>query len=81
MDPTLEKIIEAVQRLPEVDQIALADSIYMKCNVPWSEDLDLAEGWDEEIAERLRQIDAGEVEMIPWEQVAKEMRELLDDPD
>ena len=30
--------------------------------------------WDEEIARRIRQIDAGEVECVPWDTVMGELR-------
>ena len=78
MDLTRDQIIDAVQALPPADQIAVADAIYMTTRAPWmEEDMALSSEWDKEIAKRLREIDEGKVELIPWEQVEAEMREIL----
>jgi Putative addiction module component len=33
----------------------------------------VAEAWQREIARRLRQIDSGEVDLIPWEEVERRL--------
>ena len=38
----------------------------------------LAKAWDEEIARRIEDMDAGRTESIPYEQVRAEMRALID---
>lgn len=38
----------------------------------------LARAWDEEIARRIEDMDAGRTESIPYEQVRAEMRALID---
>jgi putative addiction module component (TIGR02574 family) len=40
---------------------------------------DVEAAWAEEIARRLRQIDAGEVELVPWEDVKKRLLGTPDD--
>jgi putative addiction module component (TIGR02574 family) len=81
MELSPEQIIEAALRLPPADQIALADTIYLNTKAPWTEDLELPKEWEDEIAKRLQEIDEGKVQMIPWEQVEKEMREIVGDSD
>jgi len=34
---------------------------------------DVTDAWRREISRRLRQIDSGEVELIPWEQVERRL--------
>lgn len=34
---------------------------------------DVAEAWQREIARRLRQIDSGEVDLIPWEDAERRL--------
>ena len=38
----------------------------------------IAKAWDEEIARRIEDMDAGRTESIPYEQVRAEMRALID---
>ena len=40
-------------------------------------DENIEAAWSAEIERRLRQIDAGEVELIPWEEVRAKMHALL----
>ncbi len=48
----------------------LADKLWL--SVHTREEVDAA--WDAEIAHRIRQIDTGEVECVPWETVLAELR-------
>jgi hypothetical protein len=34
---------------------------------------DITEAWHREIARRLRQIDSGEVDLIPWEEIERRL--------
>lgn len=82
MELTREQIIEAALSLPPADQVALADAIYLNTKAPWADaDAALPPEWDEEIARRIKEIDEGKVQMIPWEDVEKEMKEIIGDPD
>ena len=42
-------------------------------------DADVEAAWAEEVERRVRQVDAGEVEMIPWEQVRAELFSRTDE--
>ncbi|MEO0515254.1 MAG: addiction module protein [Planctomycetota bacterium] len=81
MELTPEQIIEAALKLPPADQVALADAIYLNTKAPWTEDVALSPEWDEEIGRRIKEIDEGKVKMIPWEDVEKQMREIIGDSD
>lgn len=60
---------EAMKLSPE-ERADLADMLWL--SVHSAEEVEAA--WDEEIARRIRQIDAGEVECIPWDTAMAELR-------
>ena len=77
MSDDYAKLLTAALELGEEERAALAEALVS--SLPG--ETPLAEGWDAELAERLRQIDSGEVEMIPWEVVDQELREIVGDPE
>lgn len=68
-------LIEALQ-LPVQERAALASRLLASLDERVDEGVDAA--WDQEIAKRLKEIDSGEVEMVPWETVRKKMRGIID---
>jgi putative addiction module component (TIGR02574 family) len=65
------EIIEAeAMKLSPGERADLADKLWL--SVHSQEEVDAA--WDAEIARRIRQIDSGEVECVPWETVMAELR-------
>lgn len=71
MSRTAEEVLEAALALPEEDRaIVLAG---LRESVRDFKDRQ-EEDWDEEIAQRLKEIDDGEVELIPAEEVHAELR-------
>jgi putative addiction module component (TIGR02574 family) len=65
-----ELLREALQ-LPAEARAALASSLLDSLEV--ETDADAEERWREEIVHRLREIDAGAVEMIPWDRVRRRL--------
>ena len=63
---------EAV-RLSAKERADLADKLWMSVDTPEA----VAAAWDAEIERRIAQIDSGEVETIPFEQVMAELRVKL----
>ena len=59
-------------KLNEAERIELAERLLD--NVDSEKDSDYSQAWEAEIRERERQLDSGEVQAIPWEEVRKMMR-------
>jgi putative addiction module component (TIGR02574 family) len=57
-------------KLSPEERADLAEMLWL--SVDSAEEVEAA--WDEEIARRIRQIDAGEVECVPWETAMAELR-------
>ena len=66
MDATQQKIVDEALRLPPEARAALASRLLESLEP--EADRDAESAWSEEIARRLREIDAGEVTLIPWAQ-------------
>jgi putative addiction module component (TIGR02574 family) len=72
--PTPIEIVEAeAMKLTPSERADLADKLWMSAE-PSAE---VEAAWDAEIERRIREIDAGEVECVPWEQVVVELRSKL----
>ena len=74
MMPTPQEIVEAqAMKLSPTERADLADKLWL--SVHSRDEVDAA--WEEEIVRRIRQIDAGEVECVPWATVMAELRAKL----
>jgi putative addiction module component (TIGR02574 family) len=72
--PTPIEIIEAqAMKLSPAERAELADKLWI--SVHSKEEVDAA--WEAEVARRIRQIDSGEVECIPWDTVMAQLRAKL----
>ena len=69
--PTPQEIVETqAMKLSPTERADLADKLWL--SVHSRDEVDAA--WEEEIVRRIRQIDAGEVECVPWATVMAELR-------
>ena len=79
MDAKLQETAAELLKLPDEDRAYLADVL--------AESLDgfidpkLEDAWSLEVAGRLHEIETGQVEGIPSEQVHEELRRLLNETD
>lgn len=73
MTKTLKDVIRDAARLPESDRATLA-GVLIESLESGSDDV-VASAWDAEIRRRAAEIDRGEVELIPWEQVRQDLFE------
>jgi len=71
MERNLKEVFQEAVQLPERDRAALA-GLLIETLDPVSE-ADVEAAWSEEIKRRLAEIDAGKVELIPWEDVRAEL--------
>jgi len=71
MERNLNDVFQQAVQLPERDRATLA-GLLIETLDPVSEP-DVEAAWSEEIARRVAEIDAGSVELIPWEVVRAEL--------
>jgi putative addiction module component (TIGR02574 family) len=72
MPTSADRVIEEVLDLPADARIGLVDLILSSLNLPTRPDIDKM--WAEEADRRIAQIDSGEVELIPGEEVFAKIR-------
>jgi putative addiction module component (TIGR02574 family) len=65
------EILKQALALPSKDRAALADSLLESLDQEVDEDAEQA--WHAEIQKRLREIEDGTVEMIPWEEAERRL--------
>lgn len=73
MSLTYEQIVAEALKLPPQERADLADRLWISVDMPEA----VAAAWDAEIERRIAQLDAGEVDTIPFEQVLAELRAKL----
>lgn len=71
MQPNLKEIFLDAAQLPEHDRATLA-GLLIETLDPISEP-DVEAAWSEEIKRRVAEIEAGTVELTPWEEVRAEL--------
>ena len=71
MERNLNDVFQQAVQLPERDRATLA-GLLIETLDPVSEP-DVEAAWSEEIERRLAEIDAGTVELIPWDDVRLEL--------
>ena len=75
MARTLNDLFREASELSETERAELAALLLESLEGEPDEGVEAA--WAEEIERRMRQIDAGEVATIPWEQVRAELNALI----
>lgn len=73
----LEELFEEAVQLSDNDRAELAGMLLD--SLEGEPDPDVEAAWAEEIERRVRQIDSGEVKLIPWQQVRAELFNRADD--
>lgn len=72
MDIDLQNLADQALALPDDQRAALAATLIGSLDTQIDEDAE--ESWKEEVAKRVAEIDRGEVELIPWEQVIAKLK-------
>jgi putative addiction module component (TIGR02574 family) len=70
------ELLKHALTLPEKERAELASSLIDSLDPAADVDTELA--WQEEIARRLSEIESGTVKTIPWDEVRRKGRALLD---
>ncbi len=75
MSPQTESIMKEALQLPREARALLAEKLLESLDL--DEPFEISEEWSREITRRCREIDEGEVELIPGDQVLREAAEGL----
>ncbi len=75
MNSVSTKLTDELLSLPCEDRIYLADRLLESLNAPTRQNIEQA--WTEEAERRIEEIESGNVDTIPGEQVFREIRERL----
>lgn len=68
---TVDHIIDQALQQPEKERARIAERLIS--SLDQTTDLDVELAWQKEIDKRLREIDSGAVECIPWEDVRSKL--------
>ena len=72
MPTATDRVVEDALELPADERIGLVDRILASLNLPTRPDIDKM--WSEEAERRVAEIDRGEVDLIPGEEVFSNIR-------
>lgn len=73
MTAAINRVVQEVLELPAEVRINLVDKILLSLNLPMRPDIEKI--WSEEAERRVGEIDRGEVELIPGEEVFAKIRQ------
>jgi len=76
MTQQTEELLQKALSLPEAERAELAGSLLASLDTNIDPDVDAA--WQQELARRLDEVRSGKVATIPWDQVHRKARTLLD---
>ncbi|HEX2201686.1 MAG TPA: addiction module protein [Longimicrobium sp.] len=68
-----EEVESAALQLPRTERARIAERLIASLD----EDAEIEQAWLDEVERRVREVDAGEVQLIPGDQVMDEIRALL----
>lgn len=77
MERNLEEVIRTAAQLPEQDRATLAGLLIASLDPTPEADVEAA--WDLELQNRVAEVEAGTVELIPWDRVRSEIFSSLND--
>lgn len=75
MTSKAEQVLEQALQLSEAERTEVVTQLLRSLESDIDEDAEQA--WDEELGRRIAAVEAGEVELISWEEVRQEMRAKL----
>ena len=80
MSPEVSDLLKRALTLPADERAALAnillDSLETTIESP---DGSVAEAWDQEVARRIEDLKSGKVVTVPWEQLDRELRAMVNE--
>ena len=76
MTQQTEELLQKALSLPDAERAELAGSLLASLDTTIDPDVDAA--WQQELAHRLDEVRSGKATTIPWDQVQRRARTLLD---
>jgi putative addiction module component (TIGR02574 family) len=71
MSPNTKKLLEEALRLEPAERASLAGQLID--SIDEVAEADVEQGWRGEIERRCQEIDSGDVDLVPWEEVRKRL--------
>lgn len=71
MNTQSQQLLQSALALPESDRAEIAATLIRSLDTQTDDDVDAA--WAAEIERRLASLDKGEVKLVPWDDVMREM--------
>jgi putative addiction module component (TIGR02574 family) len=71
MSPCAQQVLEEALALPEDERTDLVEALLESLDAPAEPPAEVEAAWTEEIARRLKDVEAGAVKPIPWEEARK----------
>ena len=79
MSPSAHRLLEEALALPEDARTELLEALIDSLDAPADEPDEVEAAWADEVAHRLRAVEAGSVTPIPWEEARKAIFGSRDD--
>lgn len=76
MSSSARKVLEQALALPEADRRRVAEALLD--SIPRESQQELEQAWRDDVLRRIEEVRRGEVELEPWSEVERRMRETLD---
>lgn len=73
MSLTYQQVADEAMKLTPEERVDLAEKLWVSVDTPEA----IAAAWDAEIERRSAQLDAGEIETVPFDEVIAELRAKL----
>lgn len=71
MKSSTKEILDRALEMPENDRAAIAERLIESLDA--EPDRDVEEAWQREVQRRLSELDRGEIECVPWEEIKARM--------
>lgn len=77
MSPEADELLKKAMALPLAERGALAASLIDSLDEGSEVDLDAEAAWQHEVARRMEEIESGKVKAVPWLEVKRRAREMV----
>jgi putative addiction module component (TIGR02574 family) len=78
MSPDVSDLLKRALALPTDERAALANSLLDSLE---PQDQSVQEAWDNEVARRMGDLNAGRATTVPWEQLHRQLLAMLNEPE
>ena len=72
MESRIDDVLKTALEMPAEDRAVLAEQLLLSLDPKGETDVEVA--WQEEVARRLREVEGGNVQTVPWESIRARLR-------